>query len=242
MRPPYALQYRFTPACAGTICDACAERLPVPVHPRVRGDDARAKRVGLTSSGSPPRARGRSPQARVSRVAWRFTPACAGTISARSCPRTRAPVHPRVRGDDYRGSLTDSSTRGSPPRARGRFPGDLRHRRRQRFTPACAGTMGPVRAPPSSPSVHPRVRGDDQGTNGFWAGLSGSPPRARGRSRSTARASVRCRFTPACAGTMAPWPAPLADVAVHPRVRGDDFGSGVTTRQEAGSPPRARGR
>ncbi len=172
----------------------------------------------------------------------RFTPACAGTIWDRCAPGPRAPVHPRVRGDDRHSRGQHQRCHGSPPRARGRSQQPTRWRTPLRFTPACAGTIFSGYSPGASTSVHPRVRGDDKMHVGHTPSPYGSPPRARGRFAHSRAPWGLLRFTPACAGTiMLPrrngrrWP-------VHPRVRGDDGQWRTLERKINGSPPRARGR
>ncbi len=50
------------------------------------------------------------------------------------------------------------------------------------------------------------------------------------------------RFTPACVGTMNAVQVGVALRPVHPRVRGDDGTTTITTAAQSGSPPRAWGR
>ncbi len=76
---------RFTPACAGTIDDPAGPPRSPPVHPRVRGDDLLLRDRVADILGSPPRARGRCLVLVLILVLVRFTPACAGTMSLRSC-------------------------------------------------------------------------------------------------------------------------------------------------------------
>ncbi len=131
---------RFTPACAGTTPQAPAWRCGSSVHPRVRGDDTMPTTRPSSSSGSPPRARGRPCRRASSRSARRFTPACAGTTCGQPARESRRAVHPRVRGDDARRSMARGIVVGSPPRARGRLGLEVAGNALPRFTPACAGT------------------------------------------------------------------------------------------------------
>ena len=69
----------------------------------------------------------------------------------------------------------------------------------------------------------------------------GSPPRARGHGPSSSMRVWMRRFTPACAGTCTPRYYRDLDNSVHPRVRGDMKCLSAHTRDDLGSPPRARG-
>ena len=112
------------------------------VHPRTRGDDFPRTPDGLSSSGSPPHARGRRSRRCSLGSLLRFTPARAGTTSSAGFSSRQFPVHPRTRGDDAGLEALRCAEAGSPPHARGRLR-----------------PPGPRR--PREPSVHPRTRGDD---------------------------------------------------------------------------------
>ncbi len=214
-------RHRFTPACAGT--GGAFPVLPVhrPVHPRVRGDRRTRARCASPTPGSPPRARGQVRAPHEGDALRRFTPACAGTGPLSCSKMARAAVHPRVRGDRSAKKTKRGASDGSPPRARGQGPLHRRQPVFARFTPACAGTGYVSVARCRQGSVHPRVRGDRRSAQELCIRAVGSPPRARGQGRVWARARLRSRFTPACAGTGA---------------------SGVSSAAFLrGSPPRARG-
>ena len=95
-------QFRFIPACAGNSRSRRDRGCDGPVHPRVRGEQARVIKPGHNVSGSSPRARGTG-AARPALGRWRrFIPACAGNRPARWRRHHPAPVHPRVRGEQLR--------------------------------------------------------------------------------------------------------------------------------------------
>ncbi len=175
------LGFRFTPACAGTMRGRSRGGPAPPVHPRVRGDDLMAPGQRAWVRGSPPRARGRWAQPAHPALRVRFTPACAGTISALPCRCSAVAVHPRVRGDDSACGLPVAVAVGSPPRARGRSALLACSSCAGRFTPACAGTIAIRRCAPGRTTVLPRVRGDDDDATQRVTIPVGSPPRARGR-------------------------------------------------------------
>ena len=133
-----------------------------PVHPHVRGDDGSTPETGdRRTSGSPPRAWGRPPDAIRQARSRRFTPTCVGTTAPTCARGSPTPVHPHVRGDDSMATSSDSTSRGSPPRAWGR-------------------PRWPARRSGCS-TVHPHVRGDDALRARPCVVPSGSPPRAWGR-------------------------------------------------------------
>src|SRR5690606_14521974 len=86
------------------------------------------------------------------------------------------------------------------------------------------------------------VRGDDAIKAGSPLEMSGSPPRAWGRRAGVCGGWWYGRFTPTCVGTTPPAPGPTRERAVHPHVRGDDYGEHNRRGAERGSPPRAWGR
>ncbi len=172
---------RFTPACVGTIGHSPPVAFFMAVHPRVRGDDPFGRESASLTSGSPPRAWGRSGRRDVRVIAPRFTPACVGTMSTRAMPPRSTPVHPRVRGDDDKAYTRTPCQDGSPPRAWGRLCNREASDRSLRFTPACVGTICRHGLPGSVRPVHPRVRGDDDAARIAIPSVRGSPPRAWGR-------------------------------------------------------------
>ncbi len=167
----------------------------------MRGDNYVRTVSPSCGTGSPPHARGQHPRYRVRPRCLRFTPACAGTTRSRLATRSDTTVHPRMRGDNVGEQPRAVADGGSPPHARGQRSQELTCPRRQRFTPACAGTT--ARRSSASPrvTVHPRMRGDNRPDLRYADPERGSPPHARGQlGQALVPVAVR-RFTPACAGT-----------------------------------------
>ena len=157
--------------------------------------------------------------------------------------------------------LYKRSAGGSPPRAWGQCHVGTSARSSARFTPTGVGTMRPRSRAPSSGTVHPHGRGDNE-RSGFARTLErGSPPRAWGQCRCRFACCVRVRFTPTGVGTInrtithhathAVHPHGRGDnylqqhtvpyTTVHPHGRGDNAKTGAKSRQKRGSPPRAWG-
>ena len=187
----------------------------------MRGEQKKANETDVAKTGSSPRARGTGRVAAVHIAQGRFIPACAGNSQERHRRRAKAPVHPRVRGEQQHTHRWGQSKTGSSPRARGTDPKSVGLQPHTRFIPACAGNRNLRPICTATWPVHPRVRGE-QGNMllGSHDG-SGSSPRARGTAASDSPCSVRSRFIPACAGNRAPPPSIGLDRSVHPRVRGE---------------------
>jgi len=146
-----------------------------------------------------------------------------------------------VRGEHA--SPTGSSSRhsGSSPRARGTH---LRHHRRtvaRRVIPACAGNTALILIYGWMPTGHPRVRGEHGADPDLWVDAYGSSPRARGTRSLCRTLLVQGRVIPACAGNTGPHQVGDAEIAGHPRVRGEHAISGCAAKSQLGSSPRARG-
>ncbi len=114
------------------------------------------------------------------------------------------------------------SSRGTPPRVRGR-------QRRHRLECLCRGNT-PAGAGTTS--------------DGTWTSVpsGGTPPRVRGRHRAAADAGGHLGNTPAGAGTTAVTTISAPESAEHPRGCGDDFSAWCGTSSTEGTPPRVRGR
>ena len=232
---------RFIPACAGNgVRPSCLSWWRA-VHPRVRGERARARVPSRRAAGSSPRARGTEGDLAHGALFLRFIPACAGNGRGWSGRSRADPVHPRVRGERVCFSSRASSSSGSSPRARGTGELVQGERSHHRFIPACAGNGSSRSGTGSARSVHPRVRGERQGTPEVVGTFGGSSPRARGTAMRKASMTDQERFIPACAGNGEVSLFPESGKAVHPRVRGERASRFSRSMLTNGSSPRARG-
>ncbi len=171
---------RFIPAGAGNTRTRLTTPTRWPVHPRGRGEHARACRLTSDLGGSSPRARGTRIHAPWSSLPGRFIPAGAGNTGIYCGRATAAPVHPRGRGEHCLAKPCHACRAGSSPRARG-----TPRRRRgpdlwRRFIPAGAGNTLSWRSSWPRGPVHPRGRGEHQCRSRRPQGRRGSSPRARG--------------------------------------------------------------
>ena len=131
---------------------------------------------------------------------------------------------------------------GSPPRGRGKAVKFRCTCGLQRITPAWAGKSKLALCTPSCPTDHPRAgREKNKELEGVWLPM-GSPPRRRGKERSTALVGTPTRITPALAGksyVFGPFRPGSWD---HPRVGGEKQIGGDNGLDKQGSPPRGRGK
>ena len=190
----------ITPACAGkrtrTFCGAGF----FGDHPRVCGEKLLCSRATRAQAGSPPRVRGKAVAQLFSEQFQRITPACAGKSAAASSSAMPRGDHPRVCGEKMLVNLPESSSKGSPPRVRGKGRWTVSRQHEPGITPACAGKRR------QSPCIsfqewdHPRVCGEKQRQSQFNSGSMGSPPRVRGKVFDPCPIDCTSRITPACAG------------------------------------------
>ncbi len=151
---------------------------------------------------------------------------------------------------------------GSPPRAWGRLPRELRRDPQPRITPTGVGTALPRSAAHKPHADHPHGRGDGIFQGAVSVALAGSPPRAWGRRLSTATTWAGCgspprawgrpgrpgrgdgpgRITPTGVGTATVRQGSGASRPDHPHGRGDGEHEQRACLIGSGSPPRAWGR
>ena len=110
-----------------------------------------------------------------------------------------------------------------------------------RFIPASAGNTCAAPSAAAPPAVHPRERGEHKTIFFRIFAIIGSSPRARGTRRSMRSIRSWRRFIPASAGNTTPPRARVRRPPVHPRERGEHYGSKDTLNAGNGSSPRARG-
>ena len=198
--------------------------------------------ASLHGPGSPPRGRGKvdGPPAQVGR--GRITPAQAGRSPYFLYGKKDYKDPPRIGGEKYLPCFNADGFVGSPPRWRGKAVKFRCTCGLQRITPAWAGKSKLALCTPSCPTDHPRAgREKNKELEGVWLPM-GSPPRRRGKERSTALVGTPTRITPALAGksyVFGPFRPGSWD---HPRVGGEKQIGGDNGLDKQGSPPRGRGK
>ena len=171
----------ITPACAGKSGSPGRPCSRGWDHPRVCGEKAASSYSMTCETGSPPRMRGKEqPTSSICSSAG-ITPACAGKRIERSQCRTSRRDHPRVCGEKVFASISILVAQGSPPRVRGKVRQHLESRQSVGITPACAGKRARPSPCRSQSRDHPRACGEKRVGSLASVGLSGSPPRVRGK-------------------------------------------------------------
>ena len=164
------------------------------------GEKKLVREFCLEHRGSPPRVRGKESKMSWHRKRQRITPACAGKsffcIFKKSCSKD----HPRVCGEKVQFTCRSATSRGSPPRVRGKVCTHLWTVERDRITPACAGKSCPLSLHEFARRDHPRVCGEKYFAKGKPPDMPGSPPRVRGKAVCNSILEDNDRITPACAG------------------------------------------
>ena len=171
----------------------------------------------------------------------RITPAYAGRTGAAG-PRGRgAADHPRVCGENLQGDFEEQASVGSPPRMRGELQCSGSGMSPLRITPAYAGRTALAVHGLRPDWDHPRVCGENTGTDQAPVVSNGSPPRMRGERSPLDHRHRPARITPAYAGrtcrrSSRPWRR-----WDHPRVCGENSCWCGGCGGDEGSPPRMRG-
>ena len=215
-------KFRITPAHAGKTKFARREIAASGDHPRACGENEDPSRVLQTSSGSPPRMRGKPNTDANAAAITRITPAHAG--------KTRQDC--RFVGEKQ----------GSPPRMRGKPASALSDRRILRITPAHAGKTEERADISTGYEDHPRACGENAVPRNFCVCRKGSPPRMRGKPSGITGVTTLKRITPAHAGkTISVQFSPLRPQD-HPRACGENNVFRMMGWIILGSPPRMRGK
>ena len=192
--------------------------------------------------GSPPHVRGKAISKSHLPTSCGITPACAGKSFLLCGGDTWFRDHPRMCGEKYAGYFVGKAGEGSPPHVRGKgfsgFPALLL----DGITPACAGKSCFWLLPGPLDRDHPRMCGEKRADARARARVIGSPPRMRGKVVVLDLHQLCGGITPAYAGKSWPWQRAAWRTRDHPRVCGEKQNQAISIREEAGSPPRMRGK
>ena len=150
-------------------------------------------------------------------------------------------VHPRLRGELKKLRLRAAATNGSSPLTRGTRRDEYPVLGHLRFIPAYAGNslLGFYRR--SGRTVHPRLRGELFCRKRGRKACFGSSPLTRGTHVFEIVKQKRIRFIPAYAGNSMVNSNVAQVPTVHPRLRGELFGSESVKEESPGSSPLTRG-
>ena len=190
-------------------------------HPRVCGEKSQSTSASPRALGSPPRMRGKGVKQSNSRIRMGITPAYAGKSCIYRSTTSISWDHPRVCGEKSFKTSTSCWSKGSPPRMRGKAKELPPRQCYLGITPAYAGKSFPKSLLMKLIWDHPRVCGEKSGDPGKVAGLTGSPPRMRGKEISKAPLSGLQGITPAYAGKSSRLWTRSTRFRDHPRVCGE---------------------
>ena len=125
-------------------------------------------------------------------------------------------------GENTTGSSVSASSRGSPPRVRGKLKIGAESCKKRRITPACAGKTPANEGRTDNGKDHPRVCGENSCHSAARSPTVGSPPRVRGKLICTHGYHALQGITPACAGKTLKSFSLCALAEDHPRVCGEN--------------------
>ena len=169
-------------------------------------------------------------------------PAHAGKTVATARLRRSSRAHPRSRGENDPPTASIADRMGSSPLTRGKHVDVLPGTYRLGLIPAHAGkTHAPgVRA--AAYRAHPRSRGENSAHQQDTARETGSSPLTRGKRNDRARKGARGGLIPAHAGKTPCSGRRPGMLRAHPRSRGENSWTLVSTRAITGSSPLTRGK
>ena len=212
---------RITPAHTGKsfASDLCGES--GRDHPRSCGEKLIIMEKFFPSKGSPPRVRGKGGRTPHKCKALGITPARAGKRSIPARLRGSCWDHPRACGEKPELKNRRATTKGSPPRVRGKAASWGRIRKIGRITPARAGKRQLV--VPFCPGYwdHPRACGEKAGGEADGLTAVGSPPHTRGKETAYRLYIWPDGITPAHAGKRWTFTISRWTTGDHPRTRGE---------------------
>ena len=116
----FCFRVGLIPACAGKTPRRPIRALALRAHPRVCGENQRAKSFVPTESGSSPRVRGKLPMMTDCYAVGGLIPACAGKTERLDALHRDDGAHPRVCGENELLQERWARARGSSPRVRGK--------------------------------------------------------------------------------------------------------------------------
>ena len=191
-------------------------------HPRSRGENDEAVRLGPGALGSSPLTRGKHRNRVAQGQARRLIPAHAGKTPRRRAPcRTRG-AHPRSRGENPTEARPSTNASGSSPLTRGK----LRH------------PPGPA----TPDGLIPAHAGKTILLTMLWSQSRGSSPLTRGKLRAGRGKTKAVGLIPAHAGKTTCLSRSTTPRRAHPRSRGENAAVTAMAGALVGSSPLTRGK
>ena len=152
---------RLIPAHAGkTLIGLFGNKLH-RAHPRSRGENSIEETTGGLAAGSSPLTRGKQLLRHCCGACLRLIPAHAGKTKSVEDPHSRMWAHPRSRGENLSARSCAKPKRGSSPLTRGKLGQAQVPNLVRGLIPAHAGKTLRSRFARTSPTAHPRSRGEN---------------------------------------------------------------------------------
>ena len=233
---------RITPAGAGKTVVIRRRFALAWDHPRRCGENEMQVITARVSEGSPPQVRGKRRGYTYSLHQKRITPAGAGKTGGGELSGGDVEDHPRRCGENISDPACCSSIKGSPPQVRGKPERNISGRSGFGITPAGAGKTCFVILISSVLQDHPRRCGENRSGTVRTKTTRGSPPQVRGKPCCAFVTASRSRITPAGAGKTRYSCRMCSRSRDHPRRCGENKETMTEDAENAGSPPRMRGK
>ena len=194
------------------------------------------------SLGSSPLTRGKRISGLVIGGISGLIPAHAGKTRRHRQPATRAPAHPRSRGENVWVEFEGNVCYGSSPLTRGKRDSGRRSLVSSGLIPAHAGKTGAGSPPTSDRRAHPRSRGENASCSGLMPNAAGSSPLTRGKRGDRRDDRADRGLIPAHAGKTWSSRKVARPIRAHPRSRGENTPWSPTRAPCLGSSPLTRGK
>ena len=192
--------------------------------------------------GSSPLTRGKQTGTPVVRFADGLIPAHAGKTVAYRVWVPSAAAHPRSRGENDEYAPPPLTLDGSSPLTRGKPARVIWSVMCVRLIPAHAGKTSRSPCARTSPTAHPRSRGENAFGDRLSLGRPGSSPLTRGKRFVRLPNEGKIGLIPAHAGKTPSGTSCACARAAHPRSRGENPNSGPAVTSCPGSSPLTRGK
>ena len=211
-------------------------------HPRSRGENDDCWIHAGLLLGTSPLTRGKLLQPLPHLIEVRNIPAHAGKTNGEPWPQITRAEHPRSRGENIKGSISDTSPAGTSPLTRGKRGDVNKNLFQRRNIPAHAGKTSSRRAARRRKREHPRSRGENLSTKLGKFAKSGTSPLTRGKQDWPVLVQPRSRNIPAHAGKTRAASLRVRRGWEHPRSRGENHSIRTGIPIARGTSPLTRGK
>ena len=234
-------QCGIIPAYAGSTSHEGLDDAAVEDHPRIRGEHFHIFQHVAGRQGSSPHTRGAPDNSKGVDSSNRIIPAYAGSTKNIRRGNYSSWDHPRIRGEHPVAERRGGAYRGSSPHTRGAPTRTRRPDSQRRIIPAYAGSTRSTIAAESSPTDHPRIRGEHKDAYRAIARAAGSSPHTRGALSRSSHSRTGGGIIPAYAGSTRARLVGAVSRSDHPRIRGEHAHVDGMNWLMPGSSPHTRG-